>query len=762
MRDNYKEYEKYIFPWEIGKILGEGGYGTVFEIFREEYGHTYKAALKAITIPQTASEITSVMADGMDKVSVTEYYRGFVQEITKECALMSKFKGNSNIVSYEDHEVIEHTDDIGWDIFIRMELLTPMLKYEQTHKMSETDIIKLGIDICKALKICENNNVIHRDIKPENIFVTDDGNFKLGDFGIARTIEKTTGGLSKTGTTSYMAPEVYKGEDYGFTVDIYSLGMVLYRCLNNNRTPFLPPQPQMITYRDRETARMRRMKGENLPRPCSGSDGLVNIVLKACSYNSADRYRNASQMRKALEGLCIEENKKQPTYKAETGDIKADDVGLYNCTTDVEKTVSPFSNEQPSTYNPSTPTEQHNVVPDFTPSADSISHDEKTVSPLMGNYKNIKDKNQKIPQHNKKIIPICIVCVVVAVLAIILAVSKCSRGNTGNGNGSVNYYTERLATSKPITQDSTDALNSFAGVVTETTDNVLMRETEEHPEMGSHVFGNESISRNQIVSITFCDNLNGIDESDVVERWDVSANQDQHVYAWTKKSDEDNSYDYDLFIGADGKVTANEDCSNLFRHYYSLQTINFNNCFVTSNVTNMSNMFLDCGNLISLDLRSFDTSNVTSMWSMFTYCPRLSQLDVSTFDTSKVENMHGMFEGCPITSIDVSNFDTSNVHDMSYMFSSCDIQNIDLSGFNTSNVTTMENMFNSCEAESINVSNFNTSKVTNMDYMFGYCFNLKNVDVSGFDTSSLQSANGMFASTDISNIDTSKFENLGL
>ena len=301
--DAYSRYSEAIKPWKIDSVIGEGAFGIVFRVSLEEFGHTYKAALKAITIPQTKSEVKSIMADGMDKMSVTDYYRGFVSEITKECALMSRFKGNSNVVSYEDHRVIEHTDDIGWDIFIRMELLTPLIEYEQSHKMTEKDIIKLGIDMCKALEICENNNVIHRDIKPENIFVSNDGNFKLGDFGIARTIEKTTGGLSKTGTTSYMAPEVYKGEDYDFTVDIYSLGMVMYRYLNNNRTPFLPPSPQPITYRDKENARIMRMKGEKLPRPCNGSDTLIEVILKACSYDSDKRFRNAAEMRHALEML---------------------------------------------------------------------------------------------------------------------------------------------------------------------------------------------------------------------------------------------------------------------------------------------------------------------------------------------------------------------------------------------------------------------------------------------------------------------------
>lgn len=73
-------------------------------------------------------------------------------------------------------------------------------------------MIRLGIDICKALELCQKYNVIHRDIKPENIFVSGSGDFKLGDFGIARTIERASSGLSKKGTYNYMAPEVYRGK----------------------------------------------------------------------------------------------------------------------------------------------------------------------------------------------------------------------------------------------------------------------------------------------------------------------------------------------------------------------------------------------------------------------------------------------------------------------------------------------------------------------------------------------------------------------
>lgn len=78
-----------------------------------------------------------------------------------------------------------------------MEYLTSFMEYCAGRALSEDDVLRLGIDLCKALEYCQCQNIIHRDIKPENIFVSRFGEFKLGDFGIARELERTMSGLSK-------------------------------------------------------------------------------------------------------------------------------------------------------------------------------------------------------------------------------------------------------------------------------------------------------------------------------------------------------------------------------------------------------------------------------------------------------------------------------------------------------------------------------------------------------------------------------------
>ena len=323
---HYKQYEPIFGSWHITRLIGEGSFGKVFEMEREDFGQVYKAALKAITIPASQSEVRSVRSEGMDEESVRATFHSKVQELVKEFALMSKLKGNSNVVSYENHQVIEHKEDIGWDILIQMELLTPLDEYIQRKKaLPRQEIIQLGIDLCKALELCQKHNIIHRDIKPENTFISENGDFKLGDFGVARTIEKTTGGLSKQGSYPYMAPEIYNGKPYGTTVDIYSLGLILYRLLNGNRLPFLPAAPAAITYADRENAWAKRFNGAPLPPPSHADGRLGEIVLKACAFEPKDRYSSPGLMRQELEAILY--NREEGKYIYPDGDeIRQDSI----------------------------------------------------------------------------------------------------------------------------------------------------------------------------------------------------------------------------------------------------------------------------------------------------------------------------------------------------------------------------------------------------------------------------------------------------
>ena len=312
----YKRYEPFFGEWRIKRFIGAGSYGRVFEIERrDEFDTVYTGALKAVTIPSSQGELDEILADGMDMNGASTYFRDYVKELNREIALMSKLKGHSNIVSYEDHKMFPHEDGVGWDILIRMELLTPITSYlKQNHTFTRREVIQLGMDLCKALEICQRYNIIHRDIKPANIFISETEDFKLGDFGVARIASASTGASTRAGTVNYMAPEVFRGEKYTSNVDIYSLGLVMYQLLNNNRMPLYPPYPQPITPSSRERAQAQRLSGAALPPPANAKGRLAEIVLKACAPDPAQRYDSPTVMRQALEAILYTEGEAKMIY----------------------------------------------------------------------------------------------------------------------------------------------------------------------------------------------------------------------------------------------------------------------------------------------------------------------------------------------------------------------------------------------------------------------------------------------------------------
>ena len=288
--------------WKIDPVpIGEGSFATVYEARHTEHGITIRAAIKVISIPSSRTDPDSLHLDGYDGEVTQSCLRGIVEDVTNEIKLMQTLRDVPNVVHIEDFRVLEKEDRIGWDILLRMELLKPL---NQCGVLGEPEVIRLGIDICSALIECEAEGIIHRDIKPENIFVTERGHYKLGDFGIARKMELMNGSMTQnTGTLNYMAPEVKDTADYDARVDIYSLGLVLYRKLNDNRLPFYSAGKQIYTSKERLDALNRRLSGEAIPPPCQASPEMARILLRACAYDPKKRFSDAAEMKAALEGL---------------------------------------------------------------------------------------------------------------------------------------------------------------------------------------------------------------------------------------------------------------------------------------------------------------------------------------------------------------------------------------------------------------------------------------------------------------------------
>lgn len=300
--------------YEEIELIGQGTFGKVYKA-KEIENPNHLVAVKQIEIPNNQNIIESLKQEGLTNKEITLELEKVAEQINKEIKIMEILKKSNNIVKIEDSEfqVIETPKSEikrKFIINIVMELLTPLEKRLESNKITLKESLKVFKDITKALIICEENKVIHRDVKIENIFYDEFNNYKLGDFGEAKNIDKTLSNMTRRGTENYMAPELYKGEETNKSIDIYSLGMVLYRILNNKKPPFLDHNKNHYTQEERELALKKRITGEKLPNPINAPEELSKIILKCLSYKKEERYQTAKELYEDLEKLEDIEDKK--------------------------------------------------------------------------------------------------------------------------------------------------------------------------------------------------------------------------------------------------------------------------------------------------------------------------------------------------------------------------------------------------------------------------------------------------------------------
>ena len=289
--------------WQVARTIGKGSFGQVFEIQRDIFGTVERSALKVIGLPHNPDEIQKLRDQGHSREQIAQYYSSCREAIIREYSLMAEIKGHPNIVYCDDFRQVRRDDGIGWDIHIKMELLTSLFQVMPPY-YSEALVVQLGKSVAAALALCEKRGILHRDIKPENIFYSNTGEFKLGDFGVAKLAQHTGRG-TVTGTYDYMAPEVYHSQPYGPTADLYSLGVLLYWAMNDRRIPFLHDVAGIPTTQQREKAWTKRLDGQAVPLPLNGSPELQAIVMTAMAHNPAQRYTSAAHMLQDLQRLKV-------------------------------------------------------------------------------------------------------------------------------------------------------------------------------------------------------------------------------------------------------------------------------------------------------------------------------------------------------------------------------------------------------------------------------------------------------------------------
>lgn len=288
--------------WTLTELIGEGAFSKVYRAEKHTDGAFDTAAIKVISIPSDERQLRALTCDGLSEKETEDFLYSLVKGYTTEIKLMTSFRSCPNVVSILDHTICRKKDSVGWDIFIRMELLTPLDRYISSTKPDEAMIIRLGSDICSALSAFSSASpkIVHRDIKPTNIFVSDFGTFKLGDLGSAREILSSCESYTRLASGEFTPPESANSNEYNGLSDIYALGLVMYKLANRNLLPFVTSASDAQSRRE---AYEERFSGREIPLPCGVSTELGKIICKACAFRPEDRFRSADEFSRALSSL---------------------------------------------------------------------------------------------------------------------------------------------------------------------------------------------------------------------------------------------------------------------------------------------------------------------------------------------------------------------------------------------------------------------------------------------------------------------------
>jgi serine/threonine-protein kinase len=263
---------------------------------------------------------------GMGAVYLAEREGDFTQRVAIKLthlgldtpAVLTRFVEERQILARLEHPNIARLLDggitPGGRPYFAMEYVEgdPLTEYCAARQLDLDARLRLFLQICRAVQYAHQNLVVHRDLKPPNILVTQDGQAKLLDFGIAKLLaqdgadERASRGVMTTQrwfTPEYAAPEQVRGGPITTATDIYALGLILYELLTGQRahrvagaTPgeleriIVDQEPERPSALVSPTARRRQLTGD-----------LDTIVLKALQKEPVRRYASAEQLAEDIE-----------------------------------------------------------------------------------------------------------------------------------------------------------------------------------------------------------------------------------------------------------------------------------------------------------------------------------------------------------------------------------------------------------------------------------------------------------------------------
>ncbi len=253
--------------------------------------------LKRMSVPASDSQIRALILSGAypSEEAVHEYYTRVVADIRQELDKGKELAAGGHYAGVLSYQIEPKDTGVGYDVYILYPLYISLSDYLAQRSITSLRAVNLGIDICDALASCREAGYLFANLKPENIYLMPTGKFLLGDLGLAAVEDLRYTCIPEEYIGPYSAPEL---SDFTLspntTIDLYSLGMVLYRIYNGNHGPFVDENTSEAM------ADKLRLTGKPLPSPIYADYEMAGILLKACAFKKENRYQTPEEFRQAL------------------------------------------------------------------------------------------------------------------------------------------------------------------------------------------------------------------------------------------------------------------------------------------------------------------------------------------------------------------------------------------------------------------------------------------------------------------------------
>lgn len=242
-----------------------------------------KYFVKIISLPPTSAQLEAMLLAGAfaDEASAVKYYEDRANDYIREIEVLQQLSRQEGFIPCCGYQSVSSEEHIGFDVYILNKYMRSLERQFTKKPITHLEALNMSLDICSALAACRRSGYIYANLKPTNIFVTENGEYKISDLGFIHMSGLKYAALPENCISAYTPPEIVDAySSVNDTLDVYALGMILYRIFSGDVLPESKEAP--------------------LPPPQYADEELASIILKACSVNPEERWRDPAQMGQML------------------------------------------------------------------------------------------------------------------------------------------------------------------------------------------------------------------------------------------------------------------------------------------------------------------------------------------------------------------------------------------------------------------------------------------------------------------------------